>query len=668
MLVILGFFLGILSATLSESFFHKFFGHPNKSRVNFYFKYPKFFAVCLKPYFHHWVIHHEKTYQTHMFKQFDSKKHKEETDEWIRHNMDKKFAELIFEERYNLTLKGLIGTIPFAVPFCIGPALIYNFLGWQAFIGCLFTAYLPVLFSKVIHPLVHNPQETKNHNKFIQWFMRTKYAERILLNHYLHHNEGDTNFNLQLGGDYLLKLHRRPTDFEEQEYQQLLQDFRRLVRTGEDFCETPEMDDNTIENINNLLEIQNYIRNKNPNTEERYQFQKRIFKSQNNFLIKPWQYENFGMQLFDKDIKFENWSKRSEFELSAYKSENDYVFYRNNVFQTGDILLTNQNTDGDGLFSTLLHREINFAHAAMYVLLEKDSKKYPAVVEMNEYGIRVVPLKVLLSAEFNTYVEIFRFKGPIVEKLASEISTQTQVVLKETHAFDIYQDRSQNKFLNCARTIELIYHRSGIDIELGTSMYHHDTFDNLYVLGIHESIGKNLLMPDDFALDQRFELVGALANTNFSDMIARNLVRARFQKIWRSNYLSRNLFPKREQFYFKMINLIQKRNWQSKLLLRLSGMKPDLFPYGPTTFLSLIKYADTSMMCAVRKVERELTEHWSLYEGLSWYELRFHPNIQKALEQAAGEFQSLFISKVSEDLKTQFDYKVKAINDNEKSY
>ncbi len=642
MFVLIGVMLGYLSATISESYFHMFFGHPYEAMRKLYFKNTRFFKACLKPYYQHYVIHHHKTFLNHFFNQFDNKKQKKKVDKWIDHNFDKDFKNLIWIERYNLTLKGLSGTLPFAGPFCIGPIIIYNFLGLEAFLGCLITAYIPVWMSKYIHPLLHAPEETYKHSTFIQWFMKTKYMEKVLLNHFLHHHDGSKNFNLLLGGDQLIGLYRRGSDEELTEYKELLKEFKYKINLKE---EIKTYSNESIDNFINRDLINKYCQNKNPSTEIRYAFQKENFENAEKVFDSHWDFESFGMSLYDKNIDFKEWSNRDEFCLSAYDFKDGVISYRDNNFKVGDVLLSNQNSDADGLFSTLLEREINFAHAALFCMLEWRSRLLPSVIEINEHGTRAVPLKVFLSNKFNSYIEIYRLEMPLSENFEKQINEKALHFLSETHAFDIYQDREQSNYLNCARTVELIYHRAGINLNIGNSRYHKATYTNLHTLGIEDSIGKNLLMPDDYALDEAFSLKGVVINNQFLDMLSRNLVRNYIQYIWRTKKLTKDLFPAFERFQYFMISQIQKNNMLSKIILIKLGMKFEDFPYGPPVFLSLISFGDNKMIEAVQIIRKELELNWDKkYKDLTWNELLNNSHLRAQLELSTKSFSKIFIS------------------------
>ncbi len=220
-----GLILGLLSATLSESFGHRIFGHPNAHQLKLYFKYPRFFAPFLRAYYHHFVIHHENTFQQDVLTQFRNENEKHALDRWIAKEFPTDFANLIWREKYNLTLKGLQGILPFAIPFLTGPLFIALIFGRVSFAASLTVAFLPVLMSKYIHPFIHQPELLSLAPRPVQLIAKTRYMKWIFRNHYLHHLHVESNYNLLLGGDRILRVHREPTHREAEELARLWRKF-----------------------------------------------------------------------------------------------------------------------------------------------------------------------------------------------------------------------------------------------------------------------------------------------------------------------------------------------------------------------------------------------------------------------------------------------------------
>jgi hypothetical protein len=656
----LGLLFGFLSATVTESLGHRFTGHPGPRQRRLYLKYPRLFHIFLKPYYQHLVIHHHRTFKGNFFDQFRDELEKKELDTWISRKFSKQFSELIWVERYNLTLKGISGTLPFAIPFTAGPLLIGMVFGWTAFFASLLTAFIPVWMSKFIHPLVHLPEETHLAHPLIQWLMKTSYMKMVFKNHYLHHQQLETNFNLLLGGDYIVGHHRAPTIEEAVALESLLPEFERRVRYQPENAQAPAdvaltCADSAQDSILKLDAA--YLALGRPTFEQRFSsqlkraeaFQAALAEAKGPVLEKLHEArKTFSMRYCDKGIRVSEWSKQAEFSLQSYQFDGQRVTYRGTQFESGDVLLTNQSSDSDGLFSTLLAGEINFSHAALFILLDFDGQKYPAVIEMNEDGIRAVPLKALLSAQFNSYVEIFRSRSPLSSEEKTSLENSAAQMLEEDHAFDIFQDAEQTKYLNCARTISEIFLRAGLIAIPGASYYHSRTFKNLKTLGIFSSANKFFLMPDDYARSDRFYLIGLIDNAQFHQMLARHLMRSRIQEIWRQNLLAPSQFPLEYKLNKFVISSVQKNTWFSGLLLRFLRIDRARFPSGPVTFMSLITLGNRFMESGTRKILKKLLEKPARFQNLqSWQALRYDKAVVDLLNQASMDFSSLY--KLTED-------------------
>ncbi len=647
-LFLVGLILGFISATITESFGHKFTGHPTAFQRSLYLKYPRLFYPFLRPMYQHLVIHHHKSFKSGFFDQFNDEEEKRVVDTWIAQHFESDFASLVWAERYNLTLKGFVGTIPFAIPFCFGPLVIGLLLGPVACGASLLCAFIPVWMSKFVHPLIHLPEETQNAGPFVKWLMRTRYMRRVFINHYLHHQELETNFNLLLGGDYLTRLHRKATDTEKLEIQRLLPEFDRRVHLQDTIEMMPAFSQADVE-----AEARGYLALRNPTYEQRFEHQKWMARVTETATRSKWTdvleslkagRTDYGMKLYDKGLAIENWSKNPEFSIDAYPKKDDAIFYRGSSFEIGDVLLSNQASDSDGLFSTLLVGQVSFAHVALFTVLEHNQKSYPAVIEMNEYGARAVPLKVFLSDRFSTYVEVFRHRRPLTSEQRFRVCETSREMIEELHAFDIYQDASQSYYLNCARTTSEILRRAGIETVESQSFYDLRTAANLKVLGIEKSTGQALLMPDDFVKNPLFYVVGTIDNGRFDSLLSRALMRDRIQEIWRTELLDRASFP---LVYFLnrfFVVGIQKNAWYSPLLLRIIGMSRAHFPSGPAVFLSLASTSNKRMELGARKLKEFLMDHRQKLDRLSsWEEIKNDLQIRTLVLEASKLFRSMYV-------------------------
>jgi hypothetical protein len=657
-LFIAGSLLGLLSATITESIGHKLAGHPGPRQRKFYRKFPRLMAPFLKPYYQHLVIHHHRTFKGDHFTQFANQLEKDKLDAWIGKKFSPEFAELIWTERYNLTLKGISGTLPFALPFLLGPFVILVTLGPLAASASLLTAFIPVWLSKYVHPLVHLPHETANEHPFIRWLMRTRYMRHVFRNHYLHHQHLEKNFNLLLGGDYLVGLHHAASPEEDARLRMLTEEFDRRVRLQPAQCSArgPLEKTPTAPDLNEFLaEEQRYVSLENPNFEQRFQHMKwkaTAYKAaaaegpQEILTFRDEGRIDYGMHVYQKDISLGRWAHRSEFQLDAYETTEEGVFFRGIEFISGDLLLTNQDCDSDGLFSTLLAKQINFSHVAIFCLLDHEGQRLPSVVEINELGVRAVPLKAMASERFNSYLEIYRPRAPLSPAEKLRINQAALQIMQEIHAFDIYQDETQTKYLNCARTVAELYRAAGLEPVAAASRYHPDTHPNLDFLGIGACAGKPMLMPDDFLRSPSFKLIGSIDNGKFLDVVARGLMRERIQEIWRTALLEPKNFPPEFFLNHWVVNAIQKERWYSEVLIRAAGLSRQHFPSGPSMFLSLVPTANRLMKYGTRIIKHGLKEREpALMKDGTWNSLAIDEELRELVLRASGKFSSLYRPK-----------------------
>jgi hypothetical protein len=102
----------------------------------------------------------------------------------------------------------------FLIYFYLGPWMATGFLPWLA---------LKPLWTLTIHKLLHHERDIarKMAPWGVKWLVNTNYYHWMMRNHYMHHNEQSTNFNLIPGGDYFWFKARRPTGTEKAEMARL---------------------------------------------------------------------------------------------------------------------------------------------------------------------------------------------------------------------------------------------------------------------------------------------------------------------------------------------------------------------------------------------------------------------------------------------------------------
>jgi len=405
-------------------------------------------------------------------------------------------------------------------------------------------------------------------------------------------------------------------------------------------------------NYNNIDIHFKYLSLSHPNLIERFAFQQ--WKSR--FIIdtinndQKWIFndlneskKDYGMKLDIGPFQFSRWSRRNEFEISSYELDGTSLLYRNNRFEIGDIILCNRSDDSDGIYTTLVEGFQNFSHAAMFTILEKDNKKFPAIVEVQDDGVFAVPLRVYLSKKFCTYVEIYRHKQ-ITPQIQKNMSLESLKIIHEKHGFDIMMDESQSVYLSCALTVSQLYQRSGMSKFLGHSRYSLKTLKNLQILGVESCTNQDLLMPDDYSKMEDLSLIGVIDNNCLNEIIARRLMKERMQEVWQTKILNPKNFP----ILFPVIKFgvqqVQKRTGVlGSLIARAAGFTIESFPSGPSAFIALSPTVVARVEKASRRISNGLVKmEANFLHHTPWEEISKHPEVRSLVLNAMNDFEKLF--------------------------
>ena len=206
----LGLITGYMISSIMEALLHKNIAHAKKTIRQFWAKVRYLGEPFLNSYFGHHIIHHGRTFKKNFFTQFRS------SEDQIRVNQKLEtkghLGELIKKEKYGLSLYGS-GLLKFSIPLMPFAILIFIHGGPWMFLGSLPTLMAYSMMSMFIHPYIHVPyQKVIEEAPFIiSQFFKTKYMRIVVQNHFMHHLYPDNNFNLILGGDYILGYYRKPS-------------------------------------------------------------------------------------------------------------------------------------------------------------------------------------------------------------------------------------------------------------------------------------------------------------------------------------------------------------------------------------------------------------------------------------------------------------------------
>jgi len=216
--ILAGFGIGYLIATFSESFLHAIVGHASERARAVWQHHPRLFHFMIQSYYRHNYIHHEATFKENFHQMFTCPQQQAALDasipDWHR--------ERIKREMYGLTIS-LKCYFTFNVILIPALALIWFYLGPWAAVGFAPWLLLKPLWTLTIHKLLHHDLDTAREMapRGVKWLVGTGYYHWMMRNHFMHHNEQSTNFNLIPGGDYMWFKARCPTAEEKAEMARL---------------------------------------------------------------------------------------------------------------------------------------------------------------------------------------------------------------------------------------------------------------------------------------------------------------------------------------------------------------------------------------------------------------------------------------------------------------
>jgi hypothetical protein len=214
MQITIGLVLGYVIASLTESGLHRLIKHADSEARRSWRKHPRLFQPFIRAYYSHHIVHHALTFRKDFVTQFRSTDEKATLDRQLTGPL----GDLIRRECYGLTLRGT-GIIAFNVPILPFVPLIGFTLGPWFLLGALPGLFAYSAITIFIHPYLHR-RYTEALNEappVLRWLLRTRFIKAAARNHYLHHRYLRCNYNLLLGGDYVLGQHRGATgqDLEE---------------------------------------------------------------------------------------------------------------------------------------------------------------------------------------------------------------------------------------------------------------------------------------------------------------------------------------------------------------------------------------------------------------------------------------------------------------------
>jgi len=111
---------------------------------------------------------------------------------------------------YGLNISGFWEILVFiGVPLSASIVVFYMLSPTYMWVGAII-AIVPMLLSKYVHPLLHEKRTLSDISfSWLGVIVSSRYFKYIQRYHFIHHQYSLCNFNLMLGGDYLLGVSRK---------------------------------------------------------------------------------------------------------------------------------------------------------------------------------------------------------------------------------------------------------------------------------------------------------------------------------------------------------------------------------------------------------------------------------------------------------------------------
>lgn len=324
---------------------------------------------------------------------------------------------------------------------------------------------------------------------------------------------------------------------------------------------------------------------------------------------------------------FERWRRKREF--SVYAFEDDGVVFRGVHLRPGDVLLSNVNIDGNGVYTTLSDPTRFSSHAAVFAVLKDDDGRYPAVIETYEKGVRAVPLNVFLGSGFCAYVEVYRHKD-LNESHALSINHAATDLMARAHGYNFDSRSDDREYVSCCSVGRLLHLDAGLEPATGASRVEHPRIrDNLEKLDFTYF---DFFAPVDYLLNANFRCAGWIDNHQFDDLLARELVEGYFREL----FMTRTLNPRRLPLMGSVnrwgIGHIRRRSLPGRIISLVEGFDDVSLPRGPDALMAVITLVEAQLGRVVKQTIRYLktTDYPSGYFSLTEFSQR--PDIRKHLE------------------------------------
>lgn len=292
----------------------------------------------------------------------------------------------------------------------------------------------------------------------------------------------------------------------------------------------------------------------------------------------------------------EKWQKIPEF--SEYAFEGDTLRYRGMELQAGDIILASVNLDGNMVYSALSDPKGVFTHSAMLVFFRQGDRRFPAVMETYEKGVRAVPLAVFLNARFLAHAEVYRHKG-VGPEHADALADAAEAMARDTLGYNCASWDDDREYLSCTAVGRFLLEAVGVDgIGPRSAIAHPQVVKNLNRVGFLTL--DPFFAPVDYLLNPNVRFVGVVDNNQVHRLLAREVVERRFRTEFEKVDLDPSLLPLEGRVNHFAIRQIRAQNLIGKLVGKAIGFDDRNLPKGPDHMLGSIQPVEHQFGKAVK--------------------------------------------------------------------
>lgn len=323
---------------------------------------------------------------------------------------------------------------------------------------------------------------------------------------------------------------------------------------------------------------------------------------------------------------FEKWRDIRAF--SEYAFEGDGVHYRGVFFRPGDTVLCNVNLDGNGLYTALSDPKNFCSHSAVVVILEHDGRRFPAVIETYEKGLRAVPLNVFLGPRFSSYTEVYRHKALLPEH-AERINAIAATAIRRVKGYNFDTEDGDRDYFSCTRVGRFLMEEAGLEpVAIKSRISHPQIQKNLGKMGYTFF---DFFAPVDYLLNESLSFVGWIDNNQHDRLLARELVESRFRILFLQNEIKLEKLPFRHRVNLWGINQIRRRTLGGRLLSLVEGFDHISLPKGPDPIIAMVTLAEAQIGGAIKRTRPFVREYLSRLDSFDLHQVTADAEVRRVV-------------------------------------